>query len=209
MDIVAPETIAYLRKVANVKDPLIADMKSFAIDKKLPTIGTLGGQLCSQVALMTGAKEIFELGSRFGYSLVWIGRAVGPEARLHYTQSDDIIAAAARGFFERAGLTDQVVHHTKDPLEALKEHNGGLDMILLNLPKSRFADAMPVIRERLRKGGVLITVNTLMNGRVFRQTDDADAQAAQIFNHALARDPGFLTTINPIRSGITVSLKLI
>ena len=41
--------------------------------------------LLAQLVMISGAKRIFELGSAIGYSTIWLARAAGAGAEVHYT----------------------------------------------------------------------------------------------------------------------------
>ena len=207
MELINPQVIDYLRKLHNVKDPVIDAMRRYSQDHDVPTIGTLGGQLCTQLALMIGAKSVFELGCSFGYSTLWFARALPDDGHVHFTQSNAEWIGVARDFLKRAGVLGKVAFHEGDPLESMLNTPGEFDIVLLNLGR-RNLEALAPIHDRLRTGGLLITVNVLQQGRVLRLSDDDAVQNAQIFNHTLLRHPGFMTTVNPIRDGISVSLKL-
>jgi predicted O-methyltransferase YrrM len=62
---------------------------------------------------------------------------------------------------------------------------------------------------RIRKGGLFITDNVLWSGRVTQTNpQDASTRAIQDFNRRLYADPGFFTTVLPIRDGVAVAVKL-
>ena len=46
------------------------------------------GRLCQQVAQAIGARDVFEMGSGFGYSTWWFAQAVGPGGRVVHTDGD-------------------------------------------------------------------------------------------------------------------------
>src|SRR5262245_16389068 len=51
-------------------------MEAYARENGFPIVGPASGQLCYQIARMTGARRVFELGSGYGYSTAWFARAV-------------------------------------------------------------------------------------------------------------------------------------
>jgi predicted O-methyltransferase YrrM len=64
--------------------------------------------------------------------------------------------------------------------------------------------------ERLRKGGLFITDNTLWSGRVLEGEDDGSKDTAGVkeFTRRLFAHKGFLTRVDPTRDGVAVALKL-
>ena len=69
-------------------------------------------------------------------------------------------------------------------------------------------ECLELARTRLRKGGLLIVDNTIWSGRVAKPDPDATTAAIMEFNRAAAADPALLTSILPLRDGVSVSLKL-
>ena len=51
-------------------------MEAYAAEHRFPIVGPASGQLCYQVARMIDARQVFELGSGYGYSTSWFARAV-------------------------------------------------------------------------------------------------------------------------------------
>ncbi|MYA78819.1 MAG: O-methyltransferase, partial [Gemmatimonadetes bacterium] len=76
------------------------------------------------MAVLSGAKRVFEMGSAIGYSTIWLARAVGPEGRVYYSDGSEQNAAQARKFIERAGVADRVVIQVGDALELLEQTEG-------------------------------------------------------------------------------------
>jgi len=75
-----PEAVAgYLKNLALVgEDPILAEMHALAAERNFPIIGPEVGRFLSQLVHLMGARRIFELGSGFGYSALWFGRALPP-----------------------------------------------------------------------------------------------------------------------------------
>ena len=66
------------------------------------------------------------------------------------------------------------------------------------------------IRDRLNKGGLLLTDNVLWHGKVLKssKTKDETTKLIDKFNKKLALDSSFKTAMLPLRDGISVSIKL-
>jgi caffeoyl-CoA O-methyltransferase len=65
----------YLKGLVPPRPAELQKMESYAIEEGFPIIGPVCGQVCYQIARMIGARQVFELGSGYGYS-----RAVPPGA---------------------------------------------------------------------------------------------------------------------------------
>ena len=74
---------AYLRALAlQDEDALLADMHALALERSFPIVGPEVGRFLAQLVHLLGARRIFEMGSGFGYSALWLGRAL-PDQPLH------------------------------------------------------------------------------------------------------------------------------
>ena len=66
----------YLDGLVPPRPPEMQSMEVYAEKINFPIIGPASGYVCYQVARMTRARRIFELGSGFGYSTAWFAKAV-------------------------------------------------------------------------------------------------------------------------------------
>src|SRR5690625_4892154 len=76
MRLFSPELGSYLDQLVPDRDPELLSMEEIAREARFPIIGPAVGHLCYLLARLTGAREIFEMGSGFGYSTAWFARAV-------------------------------------------------------------------------------------------------------------------------------------
>jgi caffeoyl-CoA O-methyltransferase len=198
----------YLYSVLPPRDEVLAEMESEAIKRKIPIVGPAVGRFLHQLALISGAKTVFELGSAIGYSTIWWARAVGEAGRVIYTDGDPKNAAEARGYFQRAGLTDRITVKTGDALELLSEEKQQFDIIFNDIDKVDYPRVFRLALPKLRKGGLFVTDNVLWSGRVADENHtEAATKAILEFNRLLYGSPELFTTILPVRDGVAVAVK--
>ncbi len=169
------------------------------------------GRFLYQTTLIRKATRIFELGSGYGYSTLWFAKAVqrlgGGE--IFHTDGDRNNSAEAKSYLSRAGVVDLVRFRVGDAIAALRHTPGPFDLIYMDIDKHQYPDALPVIRDKLPPGGVLIVDNMLWFGRVVDDTDTTPTTAGiRRFTRALWADPEFFTTLIPLRDGFTISIRL-
>jgi predicted O-methyltransferase YrrM len=96
--------------------------------------------------------------------------------------------------------------HVHEAVETLTEITGTFDLIFCDIDKVGYPAALPVIRSRLRPGGVLIADNLLWSGRVVDAADQAPETAAiRRFTELVTADPDWTASIVPIRDGLLVA----
>ena len=198
----------YLYSSLPARDEVLAEMEREAEKDKIPIVGPAVGRFFQQIATMTGAKTVFELGSAIGYSTIWWARAVGDGGRVFYTDSESQNAEKARRYFERAGVDKQITIKVGDALELLSEENQQFDIIFNDVDKEDYPRVFRLAQPRIRKGGLFISDNVLWSGRVATENPPAARTKAILeFNQLLYNSPDLFTTILPIRDGVAVALK--
>jgi predicted O-methyltransferase YrrM len=198
----------YLYSVLPTRDEVLTQIEAEALKRDIPIVGPAVGRFLHQLALISGAKNIFELGSAVGYSTIWWARAVGDRGRVVYTDGDRKKADEARGYFERAGVADRITVQVGDALELLSEQKQQFDIIFCDIDKEDYPRAFRLALPRLRKGGLLVADNVLWSGRVAEKNPtEASTKAILEFNHLLYSSPDLYTTILPIRDGVAVAIK--
>ena len=198
----------YLYSMLPPRDEVLTKMEDEAAKRKIPIVGPAVGRILHQLALMTGAKTVFEMGSAIGYSTIWWARAVGEGGLVFYTDGDRKNAEEARGYFEKAGVASRINMTTGDALEVLSEHKQEFDIIFNDVDKEDYPRVFRLALPRLRKGGLFVTDNVLWSGRVAQKSPkEASTKAILEFNRLLYSSPDLFTTILPIRDGVAVAVK--
>lgn len=198
----------YLYSLLPPRDEVLREMEEQATQRKIPIVGPVVARILHQLALMINAKSIFEMGSAIGYSTIWWARAVGEGGRVIYTDGDRKNADEARGYFDRAGVSDRISVKTGDALELLSEQKQEFDIIFNDIDKEDYPRAFRAAMPRLRKGGLFITDNVLWSGKVVdNKSPDARTKAIQELNQALYSSPEVFTTLLPVRDGVAIALK--
>jgi predicted O-methyltransferase YrrM len=208
MEIINPEIDHYLKGLLPDRDSVLQQMETYGNEKNFPIIGPLVGRLLLQLATLTQAKKIFELGSGFGYSALWFSKGVQSNAKIICTDGSRENAAMAQGFFRQAGIEGWVDFRVGDALSLLDNESGSFDIILNDIDKHEYPQAFRKAVPRLRKGGLLITDNVLWSGKVVGDHRDADTNGILEFNRLSYLSQDVHTVIIPLRDGVAVSMKL-
>jgi caffeoyl-CoA O-methyltransferase len=206
--ITVPAVEDYLYSLLPARDEVLTEIEGEAAKRNIPIVGPAVGRILYQLALMIGAKTVFELGSAIGYSTIWWARAVGEGGRVTYTDGDRKKAEEARRYFDRAGVSDRIAVKTGDALELLSEEKQQFDIIFNDVDKEDYPRVFKLILPRLRKGGLFITDNVLWSGKV-AQKDPSEATTKAIleFNRLIYNSKDLFTTILPVRDGVAVAVK--
>ena len=198
----------YLYSVIPARDEVLTEMETEAAKNDVPIVGPVVGRILYQLALISDAKTVFEMGSAIGYSTIWWARAVGRGGRVYYTDGDRKNAEKAGKYFERAGVADRITVAVGDALELLSEQKQKFDIIFNDVDKEDYPRVLRIAGPRLREGGLLVTDNVLWSGKVAQENPtESTTKAILEFNRLLYSSPDFFTTILPVRDGVAVALK--
>jgi caffeoyl-CoA O-methyltransferase len=197
----------YLYSMLPPRDEVLAEIEAEAAKRKIPIVGPAVARILHQLALMIGAKTVFEMGSAVGYSTIWWARAVGEGGRVIYTDGNPKNANEARSYFQRAGVSDRITIKTGDALELLSEQKQEFDIIFNDVDKDDYPRVLRLALPKLRKGGLFVTDNVLWSGKVAQKNPDKTTKAILEFNRLLYGSSELFTTILPIRDGVAVAVK--
>lgn len=200
----------YLTSLVPPRPEEMVKMELLAEENDFPIIGPVSGYLCYQVARMTNARQVFELGSGYGYSTAWFAQAVRENGGgvIHHTVWDDSLSRQAQEHLERLGYSDLVRYHNAEAIATLRATPGPFDLIFNDIDKEAYPESLPVIKEKLRPGGVLIIDNMLWHARIFDPHNrQASTEAVRRFTRDITTDPDWVVSLLPLRDGVIVAYK--
>jgi len=200
----------YLYELLPERDAVIVGMEEYAAEKDVPIIGPAVARLLTLLVQISGARRVFEMGSAIGYSTIWLARAAGPKGEVFYTDGDSENAKRAQEYFRKADVAKRIHLEVGDALALVKKAPGKFDFIFNDVNKRQYPEALRAAVPKLRKGGLLVTDNTLWSGKAARppEASDADTLGVQEFNRLSYAAKNLYTVLIPLRDGVTVSRML-
>jgi predicted O-methyltransferase YrrM len=192
------------------REPELQKMEEIAARNDFPIIGPACGYYCYQLARMINAKSIFELGSGYGYSTAWFAKAVKENGGgvVHHTVWDDKLSQQAQSHLSALGSADVVQFHNAEAVETLRQTPGPFDIIFNDIDKDGYPDSLPVIKEKLRHGGILIIDNMLWHGQTLDPNDhESTTEAIRRFTRDVTSDLDWIVSLIPARDGMIVAYK--
>jgi len=205
--ITVPEVEEYLYDMLPARDEVLTEMEADAAQNDYAIVGPVVARVLYQLAVISGAKKVFELGSAIGYSTVWWARGVGEGGKVVYTDGDPKRAEKARRYFDRAGVSSRIAVRVGDALEILSEEKQPYDIIFNDVDKTDYPRVFRLALPRLKSGGLFIADNVLWKGKLCKPNPDEKTRAILEFNRLICESKDLFTSILPIRDGVAVCVK--
>ena len=209
-EIVYDQVQEYLAALVPPREPELQKMEEIAAKNDFPIIGPACGYYCYQLARMINAKNIFELGSGYGYSTAWFAKAVKENGGgvVHHTVWDDKLSRQAQRHLSALGSADVIQFHNAEAVETLRQTPGPFDIIFNDIDKEGYPDSLPIIKDKLRHGGLLIIDNMLWHGQTLDPNDhEPSTEAIRRFTQDVTTDPDWIVSLIPARDGMIVAYK--
>lgn len=200
----------YLASLVPPREPELQKMEEYAEKNGFPIIGPACGYYCYQLARMINAKSVFELGSGYGYSTAWFAKAVRENGGgvVHHTVWDEDLSKRAQGHLSALGNADIVEFHVAEAVETLRQTDGPFDIIFNDIDKEGYPESLPVIKEKLRHGGLLIIDNMIWHGQILDSNDHGTStEAIRRFTRDVTTDLDWIVSLIPARDGMIVAYK--
>jgi caffeoyl-CoA O-methyltransferase len=208
MKITEPRINDYIQDLLPTQDRILTQMELLAKQNGFPIIGPLVGPILRQLAVISGAKRIFEMGSGYGYSAYWFAGGMRNGGKILCTDSSEDNRKKAMSYLKRGGYDSMIDFRVGDALEIISQQDGPFDIIFNDIDKEGYPEAFDLAIPRLRSGGLFIADNVLWSGRILSKKPDSSTQAILEFNRKLFKSKNLLSSILPIRDGVAVAVKL-
>jgi len=207
MDILNTKINEYLRGLPAGSPSPLDEMEQFASERNFPIIGSLVGRILQQLVVVTNAKMVFELGSGYGYSALWMAMAMPQDGRVVCTDLKDENRELAVSYFAKAGQQSKLDFRVCEAIAEFEKETDQVDFVLSDIDKDRYPDTIKLVKDRLRPGGIFVTDNLLWGGSILESSPDKETLAILKFTRELYNDPDFMMSIIPIRDGISIAVK--
>jgi len=208
VELISTEVVRLLDTLVPPRHPEMQAMEAHAQATNFPIIGPAAGYFCYLLTRLTRAHTVFELGSGFGYSTAWFALAVRDNGggTVHHVVWDDALSQRAQQHLAVMGLSSIVQFHMSEAIAALSRQTERYDVVFNDIDKQAYPPSLPVIRDHLRPGGLLITDNALWSGRIFDAQDETpQTKGVRAYTEMLTGDAGWITSLVPIRDGLLVA----
>ena len=179
---------------------------------RLIHINPIQGKFLQVLMRACNAKRVVEVGSLFGYSAIWMARALPADGKLIALEIDPLHVRVMRQNVMRADLSDKIEVIEGDARETLPSlrNQAPFDFAFVDAEKMQYVDYFEQVMTLLRPGAILVADNASAGGEVW-QTDDTNskrrgAPGIRAMNQRMATDPRLTSLLVPVGDGMCVGV---
>ncbi len=200
-------TREYLFELRRPADPLVAEMEAFAAEHDVPIVSRETAVLLGMLARAAGARFVLEIGLAIGYSALHIARALPPYGKVVSLERDMHMASVARSYLSRDPAGKRVEILLGDAHETLPDLREIFDVVFIDADKAGYPGYLDLALVRLRKTGLIVVDNLLMDGDVAvgrgrGHWQQSSVDTARALNERLAGDAALDFVLLPLGDGV-------
>lgn len=164
------------------------------------SISAVQGKMLQVFAAACNANRILELGTFFGYSTIWLARALPSNGKLITLEYDAYYAECARKNIDVAQLSNIVdvrIGQASNILQSMIDtKEQPFDLIFIDADKRPYLDYFKLAIKLSRPGTFIICDNVIRNGTVLDETTtDEKVIGVQLLNDYLSSCHNVVATI--------------
>ncbi len=171
--------------------------------------GSFQGRVLSMISKIIKPKTVLEIGTYTGYSALCIAEGLNKKGTIDTIDINEELLEIQNKFFKKSGLHNQINQHIGDALKIIPKINKKFDLVFLDADKENYINYFELVRDKINRGGILLSDNVLWSGKVVNNQEEDLATTKLIeFNNMINKDKRFETIIIPIRDGLSISRKI-
>lgn len=169
--------------------------------------GAFQGKFLETLSRLISPERILEIGSFTGYSAICLARGLKDGGTMDALEMDPEYGALFHKYVSEAGLKNVITLHNGDAKEILGRLKGPYDLIFIDAGKQEYPAYYEAALPLLSSRGVMLLDNLLWEGKVFGETDDADAVVLRDLGKQIHADSRVECVMLPLRDGVMMVRK--
>ena len=208
-------TSTFIDSISGLNTPFLEELEVKAHADGIPIIRRATQSLIKFVLADLKPASILEIGTATGFSAIFMA-TYGGNVHIDTIENYKKRIAEAKQNIADAGL-EEVINliegDAESVIEELAAKGKSYDMIFIDAAKAQYLNYLPVCKNLLRTGGILISDNVLFDGDIVlsrfavRRRDRTIHARMREYLRTIAEDEDLVTTILPIADGMTLSVR--
>ncbi len=193
--------------LVRVRERLLADNK-FGVN-----VSAAEGKFLQFLVGVVSPKLVVEVGTLYGYSTLWMAKALSNESRIISIEHNKEHYERAREHAAASNVAHKIDIRHGDARALLPTLGVTPDMVFIDADKPGYRHYLDWAMQTVRIGGVIIGDNTFLFGHMLgedrgQKTSPAAIESMRYFNMTLAMAPNFRAIMLPTYEGMTLAQRL-
>ncbi|MBQ6575532.1 MAG: O-methyltransferase [Lachnospiraceae bacterium] len=207
-------TAAYIASLDAPLSEYLLSIEHQAESEDVPIIRPSARSVIRFLLTLNRPEWILEIGTAIGFSAIFMAENATAPVHIDTIENYEKRITAARKNIEGSDSRDDISlieGDAMDVLNRLSSEGRKYDMIFVDAAKAQYINYLPLCKDMLASGGVLVSDNVLFDGDIVqsrfavRRRDRTIHARMREYLRTLTSDPDLVTTIIPAGDGITLS----
>ena len=190
-----------------VREALIEDGK-FGIN-----VGGAEGRFLQFLVGVSRAKVVVEVGVLYGYSTLWMAKALPSDGRIYAIERDEINFKRAQQLISKSEVGDKIELLQGDAREVLTQLQVQPDLVFIDADKLNYRHYLEWAMKAVPVGGVIVGDNTFLFGHMIgedrgEKVSPTAFESMKYFNTTLAQASNFRAVMIPTYEGMTLAQRI-
>lgn len=204
--------LAYLTRLHREPAPLLLECEQQGTYDEVPVVDRAVGQMLSVLVHCMQANRIFEIGTGYGYSTLWMALALPPAGHIWTIDPNPERTRVAESYLARAGKLDAVEIINQPALDVLPNFwQRNLDIVFIDALKTEYEAYVELAIPMLKRSGLILVNDLLWGGQASAEpklADSEDVKALRAFSKTFINHPQLDAIIVPIGDGFGIGARI-
>lgn len=212
--IVEERLTTYINSLSQGNTALLEEIEREALETYVPVIRREMQQFLKWILTLKKPEKILEIGTAVGFSALLMAEYNPAACEITTIENYEKRIPIARENFKRAGREETITLLQGDAQDILPELKENYDFIFMDGAKGQYISFLPMVLQRLKPGGVLVSDNVLQEGDIIESRFAVTRRNRTIhkrmreYLYEITHNKYLVTAVLPLGDGITVSTKV-
>lgn len=189
--------------------PLLENLYKEAQKEKFPVIEPEIGALLYTLTLAVKPKLVFEFGSGFGYSALWMALACPRGCKIYCTDYQEKNRRRALELFKTFGVEEKITYlvgEAETLFNRVGFENESIDLVLFDHEKQNYSESLDLVLPKLKRGSFIVADDVLLDKKL--NPDSVKAKAIRFFREEILKRDDLNSLILPLGDGVALIQKI-
>jgi predicted O-methyltransferase YrrM len=191
----------------------LEEIEKYAHEEDVPIIRKPTQHFFRVFLSILNPKRILEIGTAIGFSALYMMENSSSDTTIDTIENYPPRIEVATKNISNSSYGDRINLIKGDAMEILPTLDSKYDLIFMDASKGQYINMLPMIKDLMHSGSVLISDNILQEGDIIESTFAIKRRNRTIhkrmreFLEVIHHDPDFVVDTMPIGDGITIAVR--